>query len=78
MTERMRVRIVSDGTPTGTRVTEAESGAEIAVSELRIVQDWSGRTQEMRAEIVAVMPIVDVVADATVTKRCPYCKRDEA
>lgn len=80
-----RVRIVSDGSYPGSRVTLHPSGEEIPrVRAVRVsigyveARSYGGEVSIMpgepaRAEIETVSPALDVVADATNDAVCPHC-----
>lgn len=72
-----RVRIVSDGTPNGTRVTDEVSGREFA--KVTSVQ-WGIDVEDVgRATVNVIFPTVDVsTVLAEVVGRCALCGHEES
>ena len=69
-----RVRIVSDGTVTGTRIT-TDDGTEIAVTS--ITWHLNVHDQIASADLETVLPQAEVTAEARLVGVCPYCGHAE-
>jgi hypothetical protein len=74
VSEIKTVRIVSDGHPFKTKVTDLESN-EIHARAIRL--DWNWGKQDFITEIEVVLPRLDITTEATLTPRCPYCGRSD-
>jgi hypothetical protein len=59
----MKIKIVSDGTPRGTRVVNAETGEKI--ERVKAVSWKIGLDQVATATIEVVLPPCDVIAETT-------------
>lgn len=71
------VRIESDGTITGTRVTDSETGQPLDAVSVVWTAD-AGANEEPRAFITTRMPRVVLEGEADITERCPYCGHEQA
>lgn len=68
----MKVIIVSDGTFSGTHITD-EQGRDIPATGLSVYLNGG----LVMADITTLMPQLTVNAEAQVTAVCPYCGRPE-
>jgi hypothetical protein len=68
------VKIVSDGTSSGTHVT-TEDGSEVAVTSIT----WHLDVHDpiAAADLEVVLPRAEVTAEAVLTGVCPYCGHAE-
>jgi len=67
-----RIRIVNNGEPGyATQVTDAETGEtlEFGITEVRI----TASKDVPQAILTAILPAIDVIADAEINHVCPYC-----
>jgi hypothetical protein len=73
----VRVRIQNDGTPFSTVVTDCETGKVLdGVNKVQWVADAHEMDRLPQAEIIVIVPVVDIIADAEIRKVCPCCGRD--
>ncbi len=66
----MRVKITSDGTPRGTRLTDEDGRPLGWVSDVRLIAEVGNPT---RAELTVPSVEAEVVAQASVVADCPHC-----
>lgn len=67
-----RVRIVSNGTYMGTKVTDADTGEVIPRVRSVVVRVMSPE-DPVQADVVCLLPAVDLVAEARITHRGLAC-----
>lgn len=72
-----KIRITSEGTNRSTRITDAETGENLAATELRIEPMRWDDMAPIRAHVTVLMPQMDIVLEADVVAACPYCQRPE-
>jgi hypothetical protein len=66
----IRVNIESDGTPTGSKVTNAETGEILPCTRVEI---FMKPDDCVHARLEVLCPRVKCVADGNITEVCPYC-----
>lgn len=69
----VKVKITIDGTPQGTKITNAETGEGINAFRLEVFQNVF---EIPRAHIWIYSPICEMTADAKITIICPCCKQE--
>jgi hypothetical protein len=74
----IRVRIQNDGgTGLSTRITDVETGRPIeGVQQITLL--LSPTKEPIKATLTVHSPHVDIVLDAEIERRCPYCGHSEA